>query len=682
MIGQTISHYEITAKIGRGGMGVVYKARDLRLERFVAMKFLPRSIDGQEEEKQRFIIEAKAASSLDHPNICTIHEIDETTDGQLFIVMGYYDGETLKEKIDRGPMRTSEALDICRQVSQGLSKAAKEGIVHRDIKPANIIVTTDGVAKILDFGLARLSGQTKISVPGARLGTAAYMSPEQIMGEELDHRSDVWSFGVVLYEMVSGRRPFQGNQDVAVIYAVVNEEPEPPSSISTAIRPELERIILTALAKDRKNRYQHINELLADVERIQEEAAADVTQALPPQLKVERSKRKTPLYAALGVASATIIAAGIYFATNFGASDATSSIADAQLVPESATPTGAPESIVAVPSGTPTAGGAPGVPDQPAGASLAAAAARAPEKSPPVQRPVVRPAEIAAVERARPEMRAGNFGGAAPLNSTLETPLPSGAQAQSSAATNARNQFPAQQPTEGASSGLQPRTLIAPPQPPPPDRRVTELAHWMRIRQSSDLAVFQEFLQKYPAGSLRQDAVQRVADLKWEAARETGTAVALNQYLQEYPNGRDSAQARTLLLQLEAPPQPPPAPLPVQPSPTPLAAVPNEEDAIRQTLGQLTQAYQQKDIDLVTSVWPTLDSQQVRRLESTFQVARSMGYELQPLASPQIAGDRASVRCARTVHYVDERGPQRPVQSEVTVQLRKRDESWVIESMK
>ena len=329
MIGQTISHYEITSKIGRGGMGVVYKARDLRLDRFVAMKFLPRSIDSQEEEKQRFILEAKAASSLDHPNICTIHEIDETIDGQMFIVMGYYEGETLKEKIDRGPMRGAEALAVTRQVAQGLAKAAKEGIVHRDIKPANIMVTTDGVVKILDFGLARLSGHTKISAPGSRLGTAAYMSPEQIMGEELDHRTDIWSFGVVLYEMLCGQRPFQGNQDVAVIYAVVNEEPEAPSAVSTAVRPELERIVIRALAKDRKDRYQHVSELLEDVDSIEDEPLADATQALPAELSVEERKRKTPLYAAVAAALAVAVAAGLYFAADSGGSDAPS-IAEAQ----------------------------------------------------------------------------------------------------------------------------------------------------------------------------------------------------------------------------------------------------------------------------------------------------------------------------------------------------------------
>ena len=191
--------------------------------------------------------------------------------------------------------------------------------------------------------------------------------------------------------------------------------------------------------------------------------------------------------------------------------------------------------------------------------------------------------------------------------------------------------------------------------------------------------MFQEFLQAYPDGALRQDALQRVDDLKWDAARQAGTAVALNQYLREYPGGRNSAQARTLLEQVQAPP---PALQPEQPPEAPPAAIANEEDAIRQTLRQLTQAYQQKDIDLVTSVWPALDPQQVRRLQGTFQVARSMGYELRLLSSPRISGDQANVRCIRTVRYVDERGPQKPVESEVTVQLRKRGESWVIESLK
>ncbi|MCI0559585.1 MAG: serine/threonine protein kinase, partial [Nitrososphaera sp.] len=210
MIGQTISHYKILEKLGGGGMGVVYKAQDLKLDRFVALKFLPPHLSADEDEKKRFIHEAKAASALDHPNICAIYEIDETEDGQMFIAMAYYEGETLKKKIERGPLPIDQTIDLAIQIAQGLAKAHKHGITHRDIKPANVMITNEGVAKIVDFGLAKLAGQTKLTKSGMTVGTVAYMSPEQARGEEVDHRTDIWALGVVLYEMITGQLPFKG----------------------------------------------------------------------------------------------------------------------------------------------------------------------------------------------------------------------------------------------------------------------------------------------------------------------------------------------------------------------------------------------------------------------------------------------------------------------------------------
>jgi len=209
LTGETISHYRIVEAVGRGGMGVVYKAEDTRLKRTVALKFLPPELTRDPEAKERFVHEAQAASALQHNNICVVHDIDETDDGQMFISMEYLEGETLKKRIGRGPLKIEEAIDIAIQIARGLTKAHEHGIIHRDIKPANIMVTTDGVAKIVDFGLAKLSGWTILTKTGSTLGTAAYMSPEQARGEALDHRTDIWSLGVVLYEMLIGKRPFE-----------------------------------------------------------------------------------------------------------------------------------------------------------------------------------------------------------------------------------------------------------------------------------------------------------------------------------------------------------------------------------------------------------------------------------------------------------------------------------------
>ena len=261
MIGKTVSHYKILSKLGEGGMGVVYKAEDLKLHRFVALKFLPHSAS-DDQTRERFVHEAQSASSLEHPNICSIHEIDETPEGQMFIVMPCYEGESLATKIERGPLKLNEALDIAIQVASGLSKAHEKGIVHRDIKPGNIITTGDGLVKIVDFGLAKLTGRTKLTRTGTTAGTVSYMSPEQLKGADVDHRSDIWALGVVLYEMITGETPFRGDYEQAMSYSIVNEAPKPVRSLCPDVPVEVERLIEKALSKDPNKRYQKATELL------------------------------------------------------------------------------------------------------------------------------------------------------------------------------------------------------------------------------------------------------------------------------------------------------------------------------------------------------------------------------------------------------------------------------------
>jgi len=267
MIGKTISHFKILKKLGEGGMGVVYKAEDTKLDRHVALKFLPEQALGKEEEKKRFIREAQAAAVLNHSNICTVHEIDES-EGLSFIAMEYVEGQSLKEKTDSGPFKLDEAMEIAMQVSEGLHKAHNEGVVHRDIKSANIMVTDEGQAKIMDFGLAKLVGSTLVTKEGTTLGTIAYMSPEQSRGEEVDYRTDIWSLGVVLYEMVTGQLPFKGEYEQAVIYSILNEDPEPFSKLSCKVSPQFETIVNKCLQKIPDERYQTVSELRTDITRI------------------------------------------------------------------------------------------------------------------------------------------------------------------------------------------------------------------------------------------------------------------------------------------------------------------------------------------------------------------------------------------------------------------------------
>ncbi len=268
MIGQTISHYKILEKLGEGGMGVVYKAEDTKLRRPVALKFLTHDLTRDEESKSRFIHEAQAASALDHPNIAVVHEIDETKDGRSFICMAYYDGKTLKEKIKDGRLNVEEAIHIAIQITDGLQRAHEAGIIHRDVKPANVIITSRGELKIVDWGLAKLSSQSRASAVGTKVGTAAYMSPEQAQGWKIDHRTDLFSLGVVLYEMLTGKRPFDAEHESALLYLIVNVDPVAASKLRPEIPQELDRMILRLLEKDPAKRYESAAELRSDLKRL------------------------------------------------------------------------------------------------------------------------------------------------------------------------------------------------------------------------------------------------------------------------------------------------------------------------------------------------------------------------------------------------------------------------------
>jgi len=275
MIGKTISHYKIEAKLGAGGMGVVYRATDLNLDRPVALKFLPAHLVGGETERKRFTQEAKAASALDHRNVGTIYHIGQAEDGQTFIAMAYYDGEGLDAVIARGPMPLDRALDIATQVGEGLAAAHVKDIVHRDIKPANVLVTESGEAKILDFGLARVADATRLTQSGVTVGTVAYMSPEQARGDAVDHRTDVWALAALLYESLVGHPPFHAGQPQAVMYAIMNEEPEPLTAQRAGLPVEIDRVVGKALAKDPAERYQSVDDMLVDLRALRKSVSGD-----------------------------------------------------------------------------------------------------------------------------------------------------------------------------------------------------------------------------------------------------------------------------------------------------------------------------------------------------------------------------------------------------------------------
>ena len=268
MIRNQILHYKILEKLGEGGMGSVYRAKDTKLKRTVALKFLSKEFVENEEFKMRIYREAQTASALDHPNICTIFEINETDDEQLFISMAYYDGMTLDKRIESEIIESNEAMDIVIQIAKGLQAAHQKDIIHRDIKPANVIISKDGVAKILDFGIAKFKGETKFTNDNVSMGTIAYISPEQVNGEKIDHRTDIWSLGVLLYELLTRQIPFKGEYDQAIIYSILNESPTPIKEYTDSAPEKLISIIQKMLNKNPDERYQNMMDLIDELKTI------------------------------------------------------------------------------------------------------------------------------------------------------------------------------------------------------------------------------------------------------------------------------------------------------------------------------------------------------------------------------------------------------------------------------
>jgi serine/threonine protein kinase len=306
------ARYKVIEELGRGGMGVVYKAEDAKLKRTVAIKLLPPELTGHKEAKERFIREAQSAAVLDHPNICTIYEVEESED-KTFISMAYVDGQDLREMVKTGPLKVEEGLDLSIQTAEGLAAAHSKGIIHRDIKSSNIMVTKSGQAKIMDFGLAKFAGASLITREGVTMGTVAYMSPEQAQGKAADHRSDIWSLGVVLYEMLTGKLPFQGETEASFLYAIVHEEPQALKEAKADVPVEIQKIMSRTLRKKPEDRYQSAEMMAADLRRYQDQVKAEEAGLFNLRTLLRRLRRPKVAVPVVLVMAIIAAAAGWYF---------------------------------------------------------------------------------------------------------------------------------------------------------------------------------------------------------------------------------------------------------------------------------------------------------------------------------------------------------------------------------
>ncbi len=631
-IGEITGDYEIVGVLGSGGMGKVYKVRNTLSDRFDAMKVLLPDLTSDTELADRFLREIKVQARLNHPNIASLHTALHL-DNQLLMIMELVDGNNLEQEISRGPVLHQDAEAYLIQILSALDYAHKNGVIHRDIKPANIILMPSGQVKLMDFGIARVAADRSLTKTGIALGTLFYLSPEQIQGERPDVRSDIYALGVTFYEVLTGKRPIDGDSDYSIMTAHLQHVPQDPVELNPLVPPALAAVILKSLAKSPDERFQTAEEFLAAVIEAKRDPkkavpfAQEVPLAPPPIPAPSKSQSKVWIAAA-----AMVLLGGLGIAKFSGNLASSSPPAVTGQQPSSAT--AATPAIAGVELRQEPPGGAAPPPQAAAAANDGFQPPATKVSGPPVAIPAPTgpPTQKVAVLPT-----AGTSGAVRKIERPVQSTPPQSEPAQSAAP----------QTVQSAAAAKDPRAILQ--------------EDWDRVSSSKDISALQDFQRKHPDSPFAAQAAARIELHSWEMVTGSKDAKALRAYNAQFPHGPHAAQAASELDALDGE---------------------SNGQAIAATLSGYRAAYDARDTVAIQSLWPSLSHDDIAKIGGFFKATRSAKMVLQPVGQPKFAGDTATVACIRSVTVQMKDGTrQRPIDQNVTVRLKKSGAGWVITAL-
>ena len=643
-IGETTGDYEIVGVLGSGGMGKVYKVRNTFSDRFDAMKVLLPDLSTNSELADRFLREIKVQARLNHPNIASLHTA-LNVNNQLLMIMELVEGNNLEKEITRHPIPYQDAEAYLMQILSALAYAHKNGVIHRDIKPANIILMPSGQVKLMDFGIARVTADRSLTKTGIALGSLFYMSPEQIHGEHPDARSDIYSLGVTFYEVLTGKRPINGDSDYSIMTAHLMHVPLNPAELNPLVPPALAEVILKSLEKDADKRYQSADEFLAAI--IQAKQYPNKTADTDKTVLEVPVRNRVPAQAAVpaSVAGSQKSRASSWIAGT--AAVLLAGIAVAKFSPGRNTPP-TPSAAAVQQTSPPVASSAiPAAPpkhdEAPAAQPLVSAPAAEKEK----------PKAIAAGQPTRPAVQQPALQLTAKNSPVASSPLEHSTpvithQAPPSSQPAAQPPQPgAAQPVSSAPAAKDPRAILQ--------------EEWDRVSNSKDIPALQDFQRKHPDTPFAAQAAARIELHSWELVGGSKDVNALRAFRTQFPNGPHAAQAAVELETLESE---------------------GNTRSILNVLAGYRTAYDNRDTGAIQNIWPTLGRDNMAKIETFFKAAKSVKMVLQPVSEPKFSGDTAVVACIRSISVQMKDGArQKPIDQNVNVRLKKSGSAWVITAL-